>query len=264
MTARQLPFEVAPTVRYHEIGDAESGQGLLKFRRKDTLSIGERLEVQEVDQSADLFQRQAALCRTIEESSGDAPEALKALTPGQIYNTLRDLCQKVQAGVFPPLSEAETAIALNHTDDVLSLAQAINANQEGVILRQATCMIRNRLRNCADWTDADTRELDSEKLIAEIALFWLQESMGGKASTTADAAQQLQELEEALGKLREASGSPPSPTGEASTGDAEPLTQEHQSSSPTDSEISLSNTSPTRSRKLRTGKPSGSTTKASA
>lgn len=258
MTARQLPFEVAPTVRYHEIGDAESGQGLLKFRRKDTLSIGERLEVQEVDQFADLFQRQAALCRTIEE------EASQGMTQGQIYNTLRDLCQKIQAGVFPPLTEAEAAIALNYTDDVLSLAQAINANQERVILRQATCMIRNRLQNCADWTDADTSELDSEKLIAEIALFWAQESMGGKQPTTADAAQQLQELEEALGKLREASGSPPTPTGEASTGDAEPPTPALQSLSPTASETSPSNTSSTRSRRPRTAKPSGSTTKASA
>jgi hypothetical protein len=245
---RQLPFEVAPTVRYHEIGDADSGRGLLKFRVKGTLSINERLAVQEVDDHDAIFLEMAALVQKIEQDPGPCTEPP---SPGVIYMAVRELIFKMQQQQFPPLEGMEAFIAVKFTEDVQALSDRTTVNNERLIIRQATTLIRTRLNGCSDWTDDDTRELDSEKLIAEIAALWNREGMGGTTEVV-DPAQQLQELEDALGKLREAVGSlPPNPITPPSTGDHEPHTQEHQSSARNNSETTALSTSRKPSNKRR-------------
>lgn len=245
---RQLPFEVAPTARYHEIGDADSGRGLLKFRVKGTLSMKERLAVQEVDDHDDIFLEMAALVRKIEQNPGPCTEPP---SPGVIYMAVRELIFKMQQRQFPPLEGMEAFIAVNFTEEVQALSDRTSKNNEQLIIRQATTMIRTRLNGCAEWTDDDTRELESEQLIADIAALWNREGLGSNPEAV-DPAKQLQELEEALGKLHEAAGSlPPNPTTPPSTGDAEPPTQEPPSSARNDSETTASSTSRRPSSKRR-------------
>ena len=237
---RQLPFEVAPTVRYHEIGDADSGRGLLRFRVKGTLSLNERLAVQDVDDHDAIFLEMAALVRKIEQNPGPCTEPT---SPGVIYMALRGLIFKMQQNQFPPLEGMEAFIAVNFTEDVQALSDRATENTERMIIRQATTLIRTRLKNCAEWTDDDTRELDSEQLIADIAALWNREGMGGNTEAV-DPARQLQELEDALGKLREAAGSlPQGPTTPLSTGDAVAPIQEDQNSAKSDSGTTALSTS---------------------
>ena len=245
---RQLPFEVAPTVRYHEIGDADSGRGLLKFRVKGALSLNERLAVQEVDDHDTIFLEMAALVRKIEQNPGPCTEPP---SPAVIYMAVRGLIFKMQQHQFPSLEGMEAFIAVNFTEDVQALSDRATENTERMIIRQATTLIRTRLKNCAEWTDDDTRELESEQLIADIAALWNREGMGGNTEAV-DPAKQLRELEDALGKLHEAAGSlPPNQTTPPSTGDAVPPIREDQSSAGNDSETTALSTSPKRSNRRR-------------
>ena len=262
--ARPLPFEVQPTVRYHEIGDEESGRGVLKFKKRGTLSINERREIAEADKSAELFEVIARFCvRIHQEAEATSVIAEKELV--DVYLATRRILQAMRESSLPALNDIETEIALRFPSELQSFKRSDLANDEAVIIRQATVMIRSRLRDCEDWTDEDTRQLDSEKLIVEIASFCRDEANGGAVSAVVDVAKQLEELQEALGKLQTKAGSLlQSPTGEPSTGDADSPSPALPSSPPSDSETSTPSTPSRRSKPPMPGRKGASTTKALA
>ena len=229
--ARALPFETAPVPAFHEIGSAESGK--LRFRQRRTVSIAERTAVREADGSDALFVAMGELADRIHQEA-------KALTAGGDTSPYATICSESRAKAYDCLQLAiaaldaglprgagpEVELLLRHIEAVQPLQQQKAANSEALVIRQATVMIQNRLQGTADWTDDDTRALDSEALILDIALFYQQEQAGldGVAGLQ-EQRKQLQELEEALGKLLPAAGSPPpTPTGESSSGDAAPPT----------------------------------------
>lgn len=260
---RQLPFEVAPTVNYHTIGDEASGQGVLKFRVKKALSIGERIEGNEVDRSDEIFQRTGELCKRI-AAEAKAPSPLAGQELNVLYGTIRELLSKMQAGTMPPLEPLEAELAICYTDEILALSKEQVENGEALLVRQATVMIRHRLNGCQDWTDEDTIALESEQLIVQIALLFRSEAMGGRDLEAIDAAKQLEALKEALGKLQLEHGSLiPDPTGPSSTGSADPTTPEKESSAASDSQTTPSRKSSPRSRQPKIKNSDGFTTKAS-
>lgn len=255
--ARSLPFEVQPTARYETIGDESSGNGVLKFRVKGSVSIAERLEVAEVDRSDAIFRVTGKLSNRIAKERSHDPTA--------VYMALRSLLDKLDSSTFPPLDALEGEIALGYTDDLQALHYERTANNEAIIVRQATVMIRRRLKGCDDWTDEDTAELDSEQLIVQIAMLYRKEMMAAAgADSIEDTAKQLEELREALGKLQQVAGNLPPPTGDASTGSVDSTTPALMSSAPNDSHPTPLNTSPVPSKRRRGVSSGGSTTKASA
>jgi hypothetical protein len=259
--ARQLPFEVAPTQRYQEIGDEQ--RGILKLRQRGSVSIKERMALVEVDRSEELFKALADFSVKVHREA-EEPSPLASAELHEVYLAAATVLDMLRAGGNPAMNRLEAELALNHTDELWAMHRDRVANSENLIVRQATIMIQNRLANCADWTDEDTKALDSEQLIVKIALFYREESNGGgnAAQTTADAVKQLEELKAALGKLRtEAGALQSSPTGEASTGAAETLTPAAESLNPTDSEISPSPTCSMPSTPQPSGKGKGFTEK---
>jgi hypothetical protein len=202
---RLLPFETTPAPLTEEIGTPETG--ILRFRKVGAISIPERLAVREIDVSDDIFRQCAALVAMIHAKDGETRSR------AEIYAELQ-----AALGGMP------NELSLAMPDEVSELRQQKEANAQSVIIRKATTMIQNRLQGCADWTDEDTTQLDSEALILAIASFYDHEMLGiAGTAALADAQKQLRELEEALGKLQPEPGSPPpTPTGETSTGDAEP------------------------------------------
>jgi hypothetical protein len=231
---RLLPFETAPAPLTEEIGTPESG--ILRFRKIGAVSIAERQAVREIDVSDDIFRQCAGLVAMIHGVEGETRSR------AEIYAEL----QAALGGIPNDLS-------LAMADEVADLRQQKEANAQAVIIRKATVMIQNRLQGCADWTDEDTTELDSEALILAIAAFYDHEMLGiAGTAALADAQKQLKELEEALGKLPQEPGSPPpTPTGPTSTGDAEPPTREPLSLSQSGLAASQSPTSSTLPRRLK-------------
>lgn len=249
---RLLPFDTAPVPAFHEIGTAESGK--LKFRQLRAVSIAERLAVREADGSDALFVKMGELADKIHKEA-KALLAADELTPyaticsesrAKAYDCLQLAIAALDAGGLPRGAGPEMDLALRHTEAVRALQQQKSQNSEALVIRQATVMIQQRLQGTADWTDDDTRALESEALILDIALFYQQEQAGmDSVAGLQEQRKQLQELEEALGKLLPAAGSPPPiPTGERSTGSAELPTQ----AAPSLSEIGLATSqSPTSS-----------------
>ena len=255
--ARSLPFEVQPTARYETIGDESSGNGVLRFRVKGALSIAERLQVAEADRSDDIFRITGELANNAAKAIGEEPAAC--------YMALRSILNKLDSSTLPELDPLEGRIALSLTDEVQALHRERIANNEAIIVRQATVMIQNRLKGCEDWSDEDTAELDSEQLIVQIAMLYRKEMMAAAGNDSIeDTAKQLEELREALGKLQQVAGSLPPPTGDASTGSAVSTTPAPMSSAPNDSHPTPLNTSPVPSKRRRGVSSSVSTTKASA
>ena len=253
--ARSLPFEVAPTQQYHQIGDEE--RGILKFRRRRSISIPERLSALEVDESEAIFKAVADLSVLIHREPKFATHELH-----EVYLAAVGAMDAMAISGTPTFQPLEAEIALAYTAELQALNRRREANNEAVIIRQATVMIQHRLTGCRDWTDDDTKALDSEQLIAAIAMFYRDEASGGSVSAATTAVRQLEELKAELGKLQQDPGSqPPNPTGDASTGDAEAPTQETQTSLPSDSDPSPSPTSSTPSTTRRSGNGKGSTTK---
>jgi hypothetical protein len=252
--ARQLPFEVAPTQQYHQIGDEE--RGVLKFRKRRSISIPERLAVKEVDDGDPIFLAVAEFAVKVSR------DVLQGQELHEVYSAVVGALNALQSASIPSFRPLEAQIALAFPQELQALAQRQNANTEALIVRQATVMIQNRLTGCQDWTDDDTAALDSEQLIVQIALFYRQEASGGAIEAATDAAKQLEELKATLGKLQQEAGSPSlSPTGPESTGDAETPTQAALSLVPIDSAPLPSPTSSTPSTPRRSGNARGSTTK---
>lgn len=225
---RSLPFDTAPTPQTEKIGTPESG--FLQFRKINAISIAEREAIVEVDKSNDIFRKCACLVAEIHGKDGEAR------TRTQIYAEL-------QAAINGVPNE----LALTMPDQITDLRRQRDDNGLAVAIRKATTMIQNRLQNCSDWTDDDTRELDSEMLILAISGFYDQEMLGVTgAEQLADMANMQKQLEEQLKKLETASGSPPpNLTGPTSTGDAEPPIPDVPSLSASGLAISQSPTSST-------------------
>jgi hypothetical protein len=258
--ARALPFDTAPVPAFHEIGTAESGK--LKFRQLRAVSIAERTAVREANGSDALFVAMGELAdkihqeaKALQDEAGDRQTSPYATicseSRAKAYDCLQLAIAALDAGGLPRGSGPEVELALRHTESVRQLQQQKAQNSEALVIRQATVMIRSRLQGTADWTDDDTRALDSEALILDIALFYQQEQAGmDSVAGLQEQRKQLQELEEALGKLLPAPGSPPpTPTGESSTGDAALPTQAAPSLSESGLATSQSPTSSTRQRR---------------
>ena len=258
--ARALPFDTAPVPAFHEIGTAESGK--LKFRQLRAVSIAERTAVREADGSDALFVKMGELADVIHQEAKALQDEAGQLhispyvticseSRAKAYDCLQLAIAALDAGGLPRGSGPEVELALLHTEAVRALQQQKAQNSEALVIRQATVMIQNRLQGTGDWTDDDTRALDSEALILDIALFYQQEQAGmDSVAGLQEQRKQLQELEEALGKLLPAPGSPPpTPTGEISTGSAEPPTPGAPSLSESGLATSQSPTSSTRQRR---------------
>ncbi len=257
---RTLPFDVAPTEAHHEIGAAESG--ILRFRVRRGISIAERLAVREVDQSDAIFKEVAELCLQIHRdgSAADAADGpLKGLQLHEIYLAVNAVLNLLAQSTEPLLGPVEAAVALCYREEVQHLKEAREASSEAVITRKATTMIQHRLNGCADWSDDDTKAIDCEGMIIDIAMLYNREAAGSSSEEAAGIMRQMQEIQDALGKLQLEPGSPPpNPTGQTSTGAAEPPTPAIPTSAPS---ASGSSASPTSSR--RSKRPAGTNANAS-
>ena len=229
-----LPFETAPAPQTEEIGTPQTG--ILRFRKLNSISISEREAVRAVDSADDLFRQCASLVAMIHGKEGETR------TRAEIYAEL----QQALAG-------SSNELALEMPDVIQELRQQKDNNGQAIVIRKATTMIQHRLTGCADWTDDDTLELDTEALVLAIAAFYDREMIGVMGSAAlVDVQKQLDQLEEALGKLQQEPGSPPpTPTGETSTGDAEPPTREPLSLSQSGLAASQSPTSSTPRQQLK-------------
>jgi hypothetical protein len=260
---RPLPFDVAPTQAHHEIGTAETG--ILRFRVRRGISVAERLAIREVDESDAIFQSVAELCLRIHsESSGpDAPTgALQGLQLHEVYLAVNGALNLLAQSTEPPLGPAEAAVALGYREDMQQLKAAREENSERIIIRKATTMIQNRLQGCADWTDEDTAAIDNEGMIIDIAMLYGREAAGNSGEEAASIMRQMQEIQDALGKLQPEPGSPPpNPTGQTSTGDAVLPTPAIPTSAPSASGSSPSATSSRRSKPPAATNASGSPTR---
>ncbi len=250
-----LPFLVKPRPSFEEIGSDESGK--LRFRKQLSIGPAERLAVKEVDRSNELFEALAKMTdrlhKEAKEQRSHGRDTMFALTCSRsladAYVVLLQAVTMIEQGGIPIGDPAAVEIALAHQQTVRELALQKAANTDAIIIRKATVMIQRRLHGCADWTDADTEKLDNEALVLAIAMFFDREVSG--MDTIAGLEQKhkaLEELQEALGKLRQEPGShQPIQTGQSSTGDAPPPTPAETSSAPIASESSPSPTSSARS-----------------
>lgn len=248
---RTLPFAVAPTEAHHEIGAAESG--ILRFRVRRGISVAERLAVRDVDQSDAIFKEVAELCLQIHQDA-NAPGAtdgpLKGLQLHEIYLAVNGALNLLAQSTEPILGPVEAVVALLYRDDMQRLKAAREANSEAIIIRKATTLIQHRLNGCADWSDDDTKAIDCEGMIIDIAMLYNREAAGSSSEEAAGIMRQMQEIQDALGKLQPEPGSPPpNPTGQTSTGAAELPTPAIPTSAPSDSGSSPSPTSSRRSKR---------------
>lgn len=253
---RDLPFEIRPTVQYHEIGDGEA-QGLLKFRRVGGVSIPERNAVIELDRHGELFVTTAAFCQQVQT---DKAIALADEGLATIYQAVDQTVDSLRATGRPGDNPLHVELALTYAKSLLEQAAERDAMGEAMLVRKATTMIQNRLRGCQDWTDDDTLALDRDGLIVEIAAFYDREAAGMFEGATGSLQEQIRRLEADLGKQLLASGNPsPTPTGESSTGSADSSTEPHLSSDPIASAVSPSATSSRPSKRAAKQSRSAST-----
>lgn len=140
----------------------------------------------------------------------DPADAYQAIT-----NIVASLC-----GVGQPLSSEEQTIKIIHWQIVVPLARLASEIINEQTDRRITAMVR-RLEGCADWTDADSRQLPPPLKVGLAEVAWREEMAMAPKLSPEDAAKQLAED---LGKLLPEPLPHPDPTGESSTGNSESST----------------------------------------
>ena len=153
--------------------------------------------------------------RQYTESCAAAVELAKVadLSPVDAYGALASIVANL-CGIGRPLSREEQELKIRHWAifvPLVHLGQKL-VNEQNI--RRVTAMAR-RLEGCADWTDADSRQLPPilQRAMADVA--WQEEIA---ATPEADPKVQAEQLAEDLGKLPPEPSPHPDPTGVSSTG----------------------------------------------
>lgn len=236
--SKQLPFKVQPKQETTVIGNPDIGE--LEFPRYGSLLWFERDALRKADQGFSLFKESALVAAPIAKEEG--------ITHLEAHTMVTRILG-ASLGVQTLLEPKELEIRAKYSPSLSALSDATVAWNDRRQIAGVTAVIANRLAGCEDWTTEDTSAL-GELLIAAIFGF-VQAEEAGEAKPK-DPIEEEREVAAELGKLRPEPGSPPpNPTGNASTGDSEPSTQEPVSSAQTALDLTPSDTSSAPSKRAR-------------
>ena len=233
---RTLPFEVLPQVETRLVGRPQTGQ--IRLPVVQGLRLAERQAVRQGDESDAIFKATAELALKIaaEQDGLEAGQALAMLS--------RIVAEGIGANVV--LAGGEAEIKMRYSGEIAHLIDWNMRNDEARAIRAATALIASRVDGQRDWSEDDTRKLH-EDLIRDLYAFFLGEEL--KLNEPYDEEKAMAQMNEALGKLRPASGNhPPNPTGPATSGSANAPTPTTGGSAPSTSPSSRSRSSSRRSR----------------
>ena len=159
--------------------------------------------------------------RQYTESCTAAVELAKAadLAPVDAYKALARIVANL-CGIGQPLSREEQDLKIRHWAIFVPLVHLGKQLAKEQNVRRVTAMAR-RLEGCADWTDADSRQLPPPLKVGLAEVAWREEMAMAPKLSPEDAAKQLAED---LGKLLPEPLLHPDPTGETSSGSSETST----------------------------------------
>lgn len=244
----QLPWETRPQVLENTFAEITWKKGVLKLPRLGYLEVDEMNEIAKVDPNNGPYM--------LTMSKANELAVATELSPRYCYSLLarfytRDIGAKVE------LTEDEENIAIRHSALVGDYLGQIHTMQNRVRIRAAT-VILNRI--VPGWAEEKTRRLPKE-LTAQIYEFYLEEERGMDKPTTPE--EDMKELDEQLGKLREVSLIATGQTGSGAIGSASGSGPAPPSSVASDSDASLVTTSSRPSKRATKPKGAASTRKSS-
>jgi hypothetical protein len=235
-----LPWETPPEAPEHATETIAWKGGALVLPRLGYLTVDELQGIRAIDP-------QNALYRLITAAAVELHQAVQSeeFTAHRCYGLLtRLLAQEQGASVGRPSPEEE-AVQVLHAGIIGPFLEQARAITNRVVIRSVT-VILNRIKPA--WTDEQTLRLPAP-LLSTLYAFEQEEELAG-AGQQQDPAAQMRALEEALGKLQEASNSTATdPTGPAPIGTAAGSGLEPPSSPASGSGSSPAATSSRRSRK---------------
>lgn len=204
---KSLPFTQKPAEPKHafqEVGNEHVG--ILQIPCVGWITADEADLIGEVDPTNAVYVATCQAAVKIAELDGiGAVEAQQALTR----------IESKALGLRVLLTPEEETIRVVHHAIIAPLLKLVVDSAKAVNVRRCTVMIR-RLRDCDDWSDADSNKLPGvlRDGIAAVCLSEEAAMSGGDA----DAEAQIRQLEEDLGKLPPALSKHRDPTGAKRTG----------------------------------------------
>ena len=201
MSLDLIPWEQQPESVEESIFTAEWNGGSFTIPKHGFLQVDELNKVRQVDPS-NLFYRitsKAAveLSKALQQraNADEVAYAHTVLKPAQCFGLLSRLLAR-QMGAPSALNDLEQSIQIDFWQIISPFLEEGKAASDRVPIRSATVILQ-RIR--PGWTDEQTQKLPPP-LFSQVYKFYQDEESGGKQE---DPDEQLRELEETLGKLRE-------------------------------------------------------------
>ena len=262
-----LPWQTLPEAPEHTTETIAWHGGELVLPRLGYLTVTELQGIRAIDPqnalyrlitaaAVELHQAMQANAERVVEYPGAQAQA-DEFTAHRCYGLLTRLLAQEQGANIGRLSPEEQAVQVLHAGIIGPFLEEARAITNRVVIRSVT-VILNRIQPA--WTDEQTVRLPAP-LLSTIYAFEQDEELAG-AGQQQDPAALMRALEEALGKLKEASSSTATdPTGPAPIGTAAGSGPEPPSSPASGSGGSLAPTSSRRFRKGTAPNGNGSTGK---
>jgi hypothetical protein len=242
MSFDQLPWQTLPEAPEHTTETIAWNGGELVLPRLGYLTVTELQGIRAIDPQNALYRLITAAAVELHQAGMPGDE----FTAHRCYGLLTRLLAQEQGASIGRLSPEEQAVQVLHAGIIGPFLEEARAITNRVVIRSVT-VILNRIKPA--WTDEQTIRLPAP-LLSTIYAFEQDEELAG-AGQQQDPAAQMRALEEALGKLQEASNSTATdPTGPAPIGTAAGSGPEPPSSPASGSGGSLA---PTSSRRFRRG-----------
>lgn len=242
-----LPFKSKPQQEMRLVGNEKFG--ILEFPVYGSLLWHERQALREADGSFNMFKETAL--------------AAGKIAKAEERSDLRDLQMKIIAllqvnmGLPADIDDEAVRIRVEHAEILNELMVQVTAWNDRRQLAGVTALIQNRLEGFADWDEIMVQRHITADLMALLYDFLYSEET--KQNRAQDDERNDVDEEELVGKSSEGNTkTPPSPTGDESSGDSDSSTPEPMSSAGTTSEASPSpeSSTPTKEAKSKSAKAS--------
>lgn len=201
MSLDLIPWEQLPEAAEESIFTAEWNGGSFTIPKYGFLQVDELNRVRQVDPSNVLYRvtskAAVALSKALQKRANEDENtyAHTVMNPAQCFGFLSRLVAR-QMGAPITVNEQEQALQIDFWEMISPFLEEAKEASDRVPIRGATVILQ-RIR--PSWTDEQTQKLPPP-LFSQIYRFYQDEESGGKPE---DPEEQVRELEETLGKLRQ-------------------------------------------------------------
>lgn len=201
MSLDLIPWEQLPEAAEESIFTAEWNGGSFTIPKYGFLEVNELNKVRQVDPSNVLYRvtskAAVALSKALQKraNENEGAYAHTVMNPAQCFGFLSRLVAR-QMGAPITVNEQEQALQIDFWELISPFLEEAKEASDRVPIRGATVILQ-RIR--PGWTDEQTQKLPPS-LFSQIYRFYQDEESGGKQE---DPEEQVRELEETLGKLRQ-------------------------------------------------------------